>query len=82
MKTAPSLAEIRSWPATINVSRAALALGCSPSHLYELIKRGQAPVRLLRLGAGRTVVVTASLVTLLSDTDHPQPPAPAALKAA
>ncbi|WP_435270615.1 helix-turn-helix transcriptional regulator [Streptomyces sp. 1222.5] len=61
---APTLDQIRSWPATVDVSRAAAALGCSKSHLYELIKRGEAPVRVLPLG-GRHRVVTASLVRLL-----------------
>lgn len=64
MSTAPTLAEIRGWPATVNVPCAALALGCSKSQLYELIKRGEAPVRTLSFGA-RHVVITASLVALL-----------------
>jgi predicted DNA-binding transcriptional regulator AlpA len=60
----PTLAEVKKWPATVNVPRAALALGCSRSHLYELIKRGDAPVRTLSFGT-RHVVITASLVALL-----------------
>lgn len=63
----PTLSEVRKWPATVNVPRAALALGCSRSHLYELIKRGQAPVRTLSFGS-RHVVITASLVALLEGT--------------
>ncbi|MER5467223.1 DNA-binding protein [Streptomyces sp. NPDC002685] len=60
----PTLAEVKKWPATVNVPRAALALGCSRSQLYELIKRGEAPVRTLSFGS-RHVVITASLVVLL-----------------
>ncbi|MFE1885476.1 DNA-binding protein [Streptomyces diastatochromogenes] len=60
----PTLAEVKKWPATVNVPRAALALGCSRSQLYELIKRGQAPVRTLSFGT-RHVVITASLVAVL-----------------
>ncbi|MEU5097593.1 DNA-binding protein [Streptomyces sp. NPDC020996] len=60
----PTLAEVKKWPATVNVPRAALALGCSRSQLYELIKRGEAPVRTLSFGS-RHVVITASLVALL-----------------
>lgn len=60
----PTLADIRRWPATVDVPQAALALGCSRSHLYELIKRGEAPVRTLPFGR-RHVVITQSLVTLL-----------------
>jgi predicted DNA-binding transcriptional regulator AlpA len=61
---APTLDEVRSWPATVDVGTAAVALGISRAHMYELIKRGEAPVRVLPLG-GRQRVVTASLVRLL-----------------
>lgn len=60
----PTLDEIRAWPAVVNVPEAARAIGCSRSQLYELIKRGQAPVKVLSFGA-RHRVVTASLVRLL-----------------
>lgn len=60
----PTLDEVRSWPATVGVPEAATALGISSSHLYELIKQGQVPVRVLSFGA-RHRVVTASLVRLL-----------------
>jgi predicted DNA-binding transcriptional regulator AlpA len=60
----PTLAEVKRWPATVNVPKAALALGCSRSQLYELIKRGEAPVKTLSFGT-RHVVITASLVALL-----------------
>lgn len=62
--TAPTLAEIRTWPATVEVPQAASALGCSKSHLYAQIKRGEAPVRVLTFGT-RVRVVTSSLVRLL-----------------
>jgi excisionase family DNA binding protein len=61
---APTLDEIRAWPATISVPQAATALGISHRHLYELIKRGESPVKLAPLGA-RKRVITASLVRLL-----------------
>lgn len=64
LKARPTLAEIKSWPATVNVPQAALALGCSPRHLYYLIKRGEAPIKTLPFGR-RCVVTTQSLVTLL-----------------
>lgn len=60
----PTLADVKKWPATVEVPRAALALGCSRSQLYELIRRGEAPVTVLSFGA-RHRVVTASLVRLL-----------------
>lgn len=62
----PTLAEIRNWPATVGVPQAATALGVSKSHLYELVRRGEAPVRVLNFGS-RHRVVTASLVRLLEE---------------
>lgn len=62
--SAPTLADVRSWPATVAVPKAATALGCSKSQLYDLIRRGEAPVRTLSYGR-RHVVVTASLIRLL-----------------
>ncbi|MDI6518133.1 DNA-binding protein [Streptomyces coelicoflavus] len=73
----PTLDEIKNWPATISVTRCALALGCGKSALYDQIKRGELPVRTIRVGR-RTAVVTASLVRLLeTGSPDPQPPAPA-----
>lgn len=63
-KATPTLAQVRKWPATVSVPQAATALGCSKSQLYELIKRGEAPVRTLSFGR-RYVVITASLVSVL-----------------
>ncbi|MGW2438745.1 DNA-binding protein [Streptomyces goshikiensis] len=60
---APTLDEVRSWPATVDLTSAALALGISRSQMYALVKRNEAPVRVLDFGAKR--VVTASLVQLL-----------------
>ncbi|MGV9242189.1 helix-turn-helix transcriptional regulator [Streptomyces sp. NPDC003710] len=63
-ETRPTLAEVKGWEATVDVTAAARALGCSRSHLYDLIKRGEAPVKTLSFGR-RHVVITQSLVTLL-----------------
>ncbi|WP_327169202.1 DNA-binding protein [Streptomyces subrutilus] len=63
MKTLPTLDEVRGWPATVDLTSAALALGISRSQMYALVKRNEAPVRVLDFGAKR--VVTASLVQLL-----------------
>ncbi|MEU0660268.1 helix-turn-helix transcriptional regulator [Streptomyces lavendulocolor] len=60
----PTLAEVKTWEATVGVPQAASALGCSKSHLYDLINRGEAPVKTLSFGR-RHVVITQSLVTLL-----------------
>ncbi|MFD7443912.1 DNA-binding protein [Streptomyces sp. NPDC059909] len=63
-KPVPTLAEVRKWPATVGVPDAARALGINKAHLYELVKRGEAPVRVLPLGS-RQRVITASLVAVL-----------------
>ncbi|WP_171108675.1 MULTISPECIES: DNA-binding protein [unclassified Streptomyces] len=60
----PTLDEVRSWPATVSVPKAATALGISRSYLHDLIKRNEAPVKVLPLD-GRHRVITASLVRLL-----------------
>jgi predicted DNA-binding transcriptional regulator AlpA len=62
----PTLAEVRMWPATVDVPQAAKAIGISKSHLYDLVKRGEAPIRVLSFGA-RHRVVTASLIRLLEE---------------
>ncbi|MFF1548730.1 helix-turn-helix transcriptional regulator [Streptomyces sp. NPDC058291] len=64
-KSQPTLAEVRKWPATVSVSDAARAIGCSRSHLYERVKRGDSPVKTINVGT-RHVVITADLVRLLS----------------
>ncbi|MEU5737035.1 DNA-binding protein [Streptomyces tendae] len=62
--SAPTLAEVRHWPAVVNVGQAAQALGLSRSKLYALIRQDAAPVRSIRYGT-RVVIVTASLVRVL-----------------
>ncbi|WP_262059739.1 DNA-binding protein [Streptomyces sp. STR69] len=66
--SAPTLDEIRAWPATVSVPQAAIALGVSKSYLHGLIKTGQSPVKVLPL-EGRHRVITAALVRLLEDAE-------------
>jgi excisionase family DNA binding protein len=61
---APTLVEIRRWPATCDPEQAGLALGVSRSTVYEALRRGDFPGRAIRVG-GRWRVITASLVELL-----------------
>ncbi|GAQ69687.1 hypothetical protein T45_01418 [Streptomyces turgidiscabies] len=61
----PTLDDVRGWPATVSVHDGARAVGCSPSHLYGLIKRGESPVKTLSLG-NRQLIITADLVRLLA----------------
>jgi hypothetical protein len=64
---APTLAEIRGWPATVDVPTAARALGIAQSTAYDWIARGEFPVRVISVRHRHRVVV-ASLVALLSET--------------
>jgi hypothetical protein len=64
-KGQPTLAEVRKWPATVSLPKAATALGCSPRHLQERVRRGDSPVKTIPFG-NRHVVITADLVRLLS----------------
>lgn len=63
----PTLEEIRGWPATVSITEAATALGVSRTTLYELMRIGESPVKILKLGSSRRVV-TASLIAVL-DSD-------------
>jgi hypothetical protein len=65
----PTLAEIRKWPATVSLPKAALALGCSARHLQERVRCGDSPVKTLPFG-NRNVVITADLLRVLSGEDR------------
>lgn len=61
---APTLSEVRAWPATVDIAAAARALGVSRSHAYALVERGEFPATVLSVGY-RLRVVTASLIAVL-----------------
>lgn len=62
--TSPTLEEIKTWPAAVNVDQAARALGVSRSYAYEAIRTGTFPAKTLRVG-GRIKVITGSILTAL-----------------
>lgn len=62
---APTLDEVRTWPATCGVPQAAKAMGISETCLRDAIRRGESPVKTVPLNARRHVIITASLVRLL-----------------
>lgn len=68
----PTLAQIREWPATVDVPIAASALGISRSSAYEAIKTGVFPAKVLTV-QGRRKVITSSLVRLLEDDGAARP---------
>jgi hypothetical protein len=62
-----TLAAVRRWPAVVNVTDAARALGVSRASLYAALARGERPVEVLLVGR-RMRVLTASLVSALQGT--------------
>lgn len=61
---APTLDEIKTWSATVDVPQACRPFGISRSYGYELIKRDEFPARVIKVG-GRARVVTASIIAAL-----------------
>jgi hypothetical protein len=72
---APTLREIRRWPATVEVGRAAVALGIGRSTLYEAIRCGECPVQVISVRR-RHQVITASLIKLLENDGAAAGPKP------
>ena len=70
IREAPTLAEIRGWPATVDVPTSARALGISKSTAYEWIRAGLFPVPVISV-RHRHRVPTAGLVRLLSEGRGP-----------
>lgn len=62
--SAPTLNDIRNWPATVDPATAAAAFGISRSYAYELVRRGEFPAKVLKVG-GKNRVVTASILRAL-----------------
>lgn len=65
----PTMDEIRSWPATVSVQDAAMALGISRAYAFKLINQEEFPCRVLTLGLKRHQVLTESLIRLLDDQE-------------
>lgn len=61
---APTLTEVRGWPAAVDLPDACKALGISRAHGYAAAKRGEFPARVITVGR-RFKVVTADLLALL-----------------
>ena len=60
----PTLSEIKTWPAAVDLVKAAAAFGISRSHAYALARRGEFPATVLTVG-GRLKVTTASIIAAL-----------------
>lgn len=68
-RTRPTVAEIRQWPATVDVPQFAAALGVSRAHGYECIRTRRLPaeIRTIEVG-GRIKVITSSILAALGET--------------
>lgn len=60
----PTLAQIRKWPASVNVADGARALGVSRAALYAAIADGACPVEVITVGK-RKKILTHSLIEVL-----------------
>jgi hypothetical protein len=67
-QAAPTLDEIRTWPATVGIEAVARALGISRAVAYEHAGRDALPCRVIKFGSA-TRAVTASLVAFLAAED-------------
>jgi predicted DNA-binding transcriptional regulator AlpA len=61
-----TLAAVRRWPPTVDVSQAARALGISRASAYAAIANGDFPVATIRVSR-RLRVLTSSLVRVLEN---------------
>lgn len=63
----PTLAQIRKWPASVNVADGARALGVSRASLYAAIADSTCPVEVITVGR-RKKILTHSLISVLEGT--------------
>lgn len=68
----PTIDDIRQWPATVDVPTAGQAFGIGRTHAYDLARRGEFPVRVVKVGR-RHRVITSELLTLLGAADFARP---------
>jgi hypothetical protein len=70
----PSITQLRSGPPSVDLMTAAAVLRIGRTKAYDLAKRGEFPVAVIRIGDSYRVP-TAALLGLLGISE--QPPAPA-----
>jgi len=68
MTTSLSQDELLALPSIVNVETAARAVGCGRTLAYELVRSGEFPCRVLRIGR-KWVVPTADLRRVLGVAD-------------
>jgi predicted DNA-binding transcriptional regulator AlpA len=65
---APTLAQVRKWPPTVSVTRAAAPLGVSRASAYTAIAEGTFPAQVITVSK-RMKVLTSSLIRVLEGGD-------------
>lgn len=65
-----TLAEVRQWPSTVSVEKAARALGVSRAVAYVAIAEGTFPARTIRVSR-RLRVLTSDLIRVLDPPGEP-----------
>ncbi len=60
----PTPEEIRTWPATVSVPTAGSPWGVGPRGAYDLARRGEFPVPVLRLGSKLRVTRSSIMAAL------------------
>lgn len=68
-RSVPSLDELRAGPPIVDVATASAVLGVSRSYGYQLVKGGEFPVRVIKVGS-QWRVPTAALIAVL-EGDEP-----------
>lgn len=64
VQPAPTIDEVRKWPAVVSVRQSARALGIPLEEAGDMVKRGDYPAETMRVGR-RVVVLTLSVVDVL-----------------
>lgn len=69
INAAPTLDEVRGWPATVDVPTAGRAYGLTRANAFRLARCGEFPARVMKIG-GRYRVVTASIIAAPADASR------------
>jgi hypothetical protein len=70
----PSITQLRNGPPSVDLMTAAAVLRIGRTKAYELARRGEFPVQVIRIGDSYRVP-TAALLTLLGISEQPSAPA-------
>jgi predicted DNA-binding transcriptional regulator AlpA len=70
-KTIPTLEEVKTWPATVDLVQGAKPYNISRNHAYQLAKAGEFPVRVLRIGRFYRVITAEIIADLEGSLSSP-----------